>query len=153
VEANVNKQGIRYTRKEDFDACAIWYYEEESDLYYPITSPDEIPDYADPRDLTVKALFHTPSGSVFDGYIVLPRDTESKVFSIGIFVNERQFFFNNNLPGPSKEQLEDMIKELNSGNFRSEKDVFPVRYETNFSFEGYNNNNFQGMFDAFRKIR
>jgi hypothetical protein len=145
----MNKEGVKNTQKEDYDTCSIWYYDEESDLYYPINSPDEIPDYADPRDLSVKAIFYTPSGEPLKGYITLPRDTKHEVFSIGIFVNGRQFFFNDNLPGPSKDQLEDMLKELDAGKFRSEKDIFPVRYETDFNFEGYNN--FQGIFDAFRK--
>jgi hypothetical protein len=149
VEVNLNKQSKKSTWKEDFDTCSIWYYDEESDLYYPINSPDEIPDYADPRDLRIKAIFYTPSGEPLKGYIILPPDIKREVFSIGIFVNKKKFFFNDNLLDPSKDQLEDMLKELNSDKFRSEKDVFPVKYETDFNFEGYNN--FQGTFDAFRK--
>lgn len=146
----MEKPEIRSLTPKDFNDYSVWYYEENRDIYYPITSPDEIPDYADPRDLRIKAVFYTQSGVRLQGYIVMPLEVD-KVFSIGIFVDDKIFFFNHNLPDLSKEQLERMCKLINSDKLTSRDDVFPVRFETHFNFEGYNN--FWGLFDAFKKWR
>ena len=75
--------GVTLLTKKHFDEFPLWKFNDDGDVYLPVSNPDELPE--DIRDLRVKAEFLTPAGVVLDGYIVCAE----KVFSIGVFYQEQ----------------------------------------------------------------
>lgn len=87
----------------DFFACPIWRNEDGSDLFYPVLSPDDLPESE--RDLMIRAVFTTPGGKTFDGYVV----GISRVFSIGLFGDDRFYHANQNLRAESEQYMREFI--------------------------------------------
>ncbi|WP_430444406.1 hypothetical protein [Sphingorhabdus contaminans] len=83
----------------DFFECPIWRYDYDDDLYYPVLETDDLPESE--QDLTIRAIFTTPSGKKIDGYVV----GISRVFSIGLFGEDRFFYVNKNLGPESREWM------------------------------------------------
>lgn len=123
----------------DFFACPIWRYDEEDDLYHPVLDEGEIPESE--RDLSIRAIFTTPSGNKLDGYVV----GISKIFSIGLFSHDRLYHANKNLGPESKEWMEEYVSKRPEMGLNSWKDLFPLRYTTQINRDGYRD--FSGTFD------
>ena len=138
MESSSGIEGVEILEEGHFSKCPIWCLEE--DLFYPVTTPDEMPE--DPGDVRIKANFCTARGLHFSGYIV----GFEKVFSIGVFVNGAGYRFNRNLPDLSGEQLSEMIKSLGSEKLKGASDMFPLHYETCFGWKDEGYNNFSGDF-------
>lgn len=132
-------RGKRLTTPSDFFACPIWRFDDGDDNYYPVLNPDELPESE--RDLSIRALFVTPSGVRLDGYVV----GISRVFSIGLFGRGRFFHANRNLGPESEKWMSEFIDDMSDPKLRSLKDLFPLKYSTQINREGYLD--FSGTFD------
>ena len=122
----------------DFFACPIWRYDEEDDLYYPVMEESDIPESE--RDLSIRAVFVTPSGKKIDGYVV----GISRVFSIGLFGENRLYHANKNLAPESREWMNEFISDHSELGANSWQDLFPLQY-TQINGDGYRD--FSGKFD------
>lgn len=127
------------TTPSDFFECAIWRYDEGDDLYHPVLAPDELPDSE--RDLSIRAVFTTPSGKKMDGYVV----GISRVFSMGLFGREKLFHANKSLIHESEGWMRDFIQERPDLGLSSPEDIFPLKYDTQIHQDGYAD--FSGTFD------
>lgn len=123
----------------DFFLCPIWRYDDEDDLYHPVQDAEELPESE--RDLSIRAIFTTPSGKKIDGYIV----GISRVFSMGLFGEDRFFHANKNLIPETKEWMNEFITQRSDPELRSLKDLFPLHYTTQIDRIGYKD--FSGTFD------
>lgn len=136
----MTNDGVNSLQENHFDEFQIWYFNEDNDLYYPASFPDQIPEYLNPRDLRIKAIFETPSAISFKGYIV----GIERIFSIGIFLHQKKFQFNSNLIDLSLNEMNQLIQEMSCNRLKNKRDVFPVKFKTCFEFKNYNN--FSGEF-------
>lgn len=139
------KNGIKLPLEEHYNTFPMWRYNDENNLYYPIISPDEFPE--DSRDLSIKTTFISPIGIIFHGYIVGVKN----IFSIGVFINNKTFHFNKNVPELSLEQFNDFIKELNLNKEIIISDIFPLQYKTEINLANYKD--ISGTFDVFEKLK
>jgi len=140
-------KGLEIINKAEFGRHAVWRFDEDSDLLYPVDHPDDMPD--NPRDVQIRAVFFTPIGEELEGHIV----GIDNVFCIGIFVNEETIFFNKNLPDMVQEEFERLRLSLKNTKIESVNDLFPLRFETRFDWEDLGYQNFWGEFDALEKVR
>lgn len=129
----------KHKTPSDFFECPIWRYDDEDDLYYPILTPEDIPESE--RDLSIRAVFTTPSGKKLDGYVV----GISRVFSIGLFGREGFFHANKNLKPESEGWMREFIQERPELGLSSPKDIFPLNYTTQIYQDGYAD--FSGTFN------
>ncbi|WP_131721610.1 hypothetical protein [Xanthomonas sp. NCPPB 1128] len=120
----------------DFDFCPAWRYDEDSDLFFPVRCEQELPELA--RDLSIRAQFIGPTGEQFEGYIV----GVDRVFSIGLFCDGCVFYVNKNMPGASKEQIDNFL--LMMGRSLDFYSMFPLSFETRWGNEIFSN--FSGIF-------
>lgn len=120
----------------DFDLCPAWKYDEDSDLFYPVRREEDLPELA--RDLSIRAQFVAPTGDRFDGYIV----GVERVFSLGLFFDGRVYHVNKNMPGASKEQVDELL--LRMGKSLDFESMFPLSFETRWETEVFSN--FSGVF-------
>ena len=91
-------EGVSCPDLGSYRACSMWRYDESDDVYYPVWSPNDLPESE--SDLSTYARFTFPNGKVCDGYVVGVK----RVFSIGLFGAGTMFFFNQNLPDLSAKQ-------------------------------------------------
>jgi hypothetical protein len=120
----------------DFDLCPAWKYDEGSDLFYPVSREEDLPELA--RDLSIRAQFTAPTGDRFDGYIV----GVERVFSLGLFFDGRVYHVNKNMPGASKGQVDELL--LRMGKSLDFESMFPLSFETRWENEVFSN--FSGVF-------
>ncbi|WP_227815307.1 hypothetical protein [Nitrogeniibacter aestuarii] len=123
----------------DFSACAAWRYEEDSDLYYPVRGEDDISESL--RDLSIRAVFTTPSGEKLDGYVV---GTE-RIFSIGLFWGERTYHINKNLSGLSKEQVDEYLSQRGGASDLQYESMFPLHFQSRWGDDTFVD--FSGVFE------
>lgn len=123
----------------DFNLCPAWKYDEYSDLFYPIRGEKDLPEL--PRDLIIRAVFTAPSGDQFDGYIV----SVDRIFSMGLFLDQRIYHVNRNLPALSREQVKDFLSNAGGKSTFSDDSMFPLNFETRW--EGDTFVNFFGVFN------
>lgn len=123
----------------DFDLCPAWKYDEDSDLFYPVSGEKDLPEMA--RDLIIRAVFTTPSGDRFDGYI----GGVERVFSMALFLGDRFYHVNRNMPGPSREQIDEFLSNKGGASTLTFDSMFPLRFETRWENETFAN--FSGVFE------
>ncbi len=123
----------------DYQEYSMWKYDEDSDLYYPVLSPKELPD--EESCLTIYSVFTLPNGKEIKGYIV----GVERVFSMGFFGKDNTFFINKNMPDATIEQIESFLLGQPSLEVKRVFDIFPLRYRTLINLEGFSNVN--GAFD------
>ena len=123
----------------DFSACAAWRYEEGSDLYYPVRGEDDLPESL--RDLSIRAVFTTPSGEQLEGYVV---GTE-RIFSIGLFLGDRTYHINKNLPGLSKEQVDEYLSQRGGTSDLQYESMFPLQFQSRWGGDTFVD--FSGVFE------
>lgn len=125
----------------DFFECAIWRYNDEDDLYYPVLTGEQMPESE--RDLSIRAVFSTPAGQELDGYVV----GISRVFSMGLFGRDVIYNANKNLRALSEEWMQGFISERAELGPKSLSDIFPLKYTTQINRPGYHD--FSGVFDLY----
>jgi hypothetical protein len=125
-----------------FEECPVWRFDDNGDVYYPVTTPDALPENI--KDLRTSVKLYSPNGSIFNGYIV----GADKIFSIGIFNKGKTFHFNKNVPESLfMMQFKGLVSSLESGISIKESDLFPMKFETQFNWDEYGYNNFEGVFE------
>jgi hypothetical protein len=139
------KPNTRILVEEDFDAHPLWRYDDETDLYYPIMSIEEVPEYS--RSLFIRARFYSPAGIVFNGYLV----GAENIYCIGIFCDGCEFMFNKNLPDRCFKSFNKLIENMTSGENLKISDIFPLKYETTINIKNYRT--IIGEFNAFEKLK
>ena len=87
------KQGRDYLTLSDLEQHSIWKFNDTDDLIYPVTCAKDFPEGG--FDLRIRVKFITPKGIELLGYIVGVQN----VYSIAIYVGDKKFRFNRNLPG------------------------------------------------------
>ena len=123
----------------DFDSCPVWKYDEGSDLFYPVSGEKDLPELT--RDLIIRAVFTTPGGDRFEGYIV----GVERVFSMALFLGGRVYHVNRNMPGPSREQIDEFLSNKGGASTLTFDSMFPLRFETSWESETFAN--FSGVFE------
>lgn len=135
-------KGREYLTLKDLKSHSIWKCSRSDDLMYPVTSAEEFPE--DSFDLSIRAIFTTPEGIEFLGYLVGIKN----IYSIAIYVGDRIFCFNRNLPQDYPKKLdqlgEALDKNLSISNFS------PLKYKTDIDLAGFRN--IEGEFDLLRKM-
>lgn len=126
-------------RPEDFAACALWKYDDEVDLYYPVLSAEQLPEAA--RDLMIRAEFRTPSGVLLNGYVVGIHG----IFSIGLFGDDNIYYVNTNLLDLSRRQMQSLLANQPNLTGKTLEDLFPLEYVTTIREEAFSD--FSGRFD------
>lgn len=124
-------EGIRCPGLGSYKACSMWRYDELDDVYYPVLSPNDLPDSE--SDLSTYARFTFPNGKVCDGYVVGVK----RVFSIGLFGAGAMFFFNQNLPDLSAMQAKMFLEKVAGLEMCNMQDLFPMTYRTKVGQEGF----------------
>lgn len=142
---NTNNYGTRLISENNMDTHPLWRYDDETDLYYPIFSIDEFPEYS--RSLFIRAKFFSPNGIILKGYLV----GAINIYCIRLFFHGKTFVFNKNLPDFCLKDFNKLIELLPSGKNTKITDIFPVKYETTIDLEGYQN--ITGEFDAFEEMK
>lgn len=130
----------KYLTEVDFDSHPIWKWDDRDDSFRPISSPNDFPELA--RDIYLKAYFVTPKKTELKGYII----GVWRVFSMGIFINGKQYIFNYNLPARANSHLDDLILKRIVTN---KDELFPLKYKTDIAQAGMTD--FSGTFDVFNK--
>ena len=130
--------------REDLDDCSLWYRNSHDDTCHKVLDINNLPEEIRPQDLIVRAKFATPKNKIFLGYLIGIKN----IYAIAIFVNDKKYIFNKNLPQICMEHFDEIsritdIKYIN--------DMFPICYMSDLDFEGVNV--FSGGFDAFEKLR
>lgn len=128
----------------DFKKHSLWGFDEESELYYPIFSLDEIPDEG--FNFFIRAEFYTKSEISFMGYIV----GVNRGYAISLFYRGKKYKFNKNIINGSIEQAEKLIRNFNDDRLNNVNDLFPLSYTTTIDIEPFNN--ITGKFDLFKEI-
>jgi hypothetical protein len=131
-----------FLSRDHFERCPTWRFNEDSEGYYPVSVPEELPENI--RDLRTFVRFLTVGGDCYDGYIV----GAGKVFSVGIFFGENIFHFNKNMPSAMNQES---LNNLLSATAYTNDAFFPVRYETRMNWQDSGYDNFYGDFDPFNK--
>ena len=149
--SNSVDNGVELLEQRHLNECPLWRDDQDKDLYFPVRSPDEMPE--NPGDLLIKSDFFTPNKMRFSGYIKGINKGIDKLLYINIFYNGKSFGFNYNLPDLCHEHLNELIAVLPEGMAKDKDDLFPLRYETKFDWEDQGYKNFWGHFDAFIKER
>ena len=124
-------EGVSCPDLGSYRACSMWRYDESDDVYYPVWSPNDLPESE--SDLSTYARFTFPNGKVCDGYVVGVK----RVFSIGLFGAGTMFFFNQNLPDLSAKQATMFLEKVGGLEIYNVQDLFPLTYRTNVSQEGF----------------
>ena len=76
----------------------------------------------------MKASFETPDGTRFDGYLI----GRESFYAFGLFVGGEEYVLNLNLP----ELVEKNLKVICAHLGKNRMDIFPLKYETNYHFNG-----------------
>ena len=124
-------EGVSCPDLGSYRACSMWRYDESDDVYYPVWSPNDLPESE--SDLSTYARFTFPNGKVCDGYVVGVK----RVFSIGLFGAGTMFFFNQSLPDLSAKQATMFLEKVGGLEIYNVQDLFPLTYRTNVSQEGF----------------
>lgn len=124
-------EGVSCPDLGSYRACSMWRYDESDNVYYPVWSPNDLPESE--SDLSTYARFTFPNGKVCDGYVVGVK----RVFSIGLFGAGTMFFFNQNLPDLSAKQATMFLEKVGGLEIYNVQDLFPLTYRTNVSQEGF----------------
>ena len=124
-------EGVRCPDLGSYRACSMWRYDELDDVYYPVWSPNDLPDSE--SDLSTYARFTFPNGKVCDGYVVGVK----RVFSIGLFGAGTMFFFNQNLPDLSAKQAKMFLEKVGGLEICNVQDLFPLTYRTKVGQKGF----------------
>lgn len=130
--------GVKLIGPQGFKESSIWRFDEDADLYYPVLSPDDIPESE--RDLSILAEFTLPSGATASGYVV----GISRVFSLGLFCNGRTFHVNKNLKDLSIKQVEQFLSCMGLSDVHAQE-VFPLAFKTNINRAEFNE--MEGIFN------
>jgi hypothetical protein len=128
---------------QDFSSCAIWRYDDEDDLYHPVTSIGQLPESE--RVLSIRSTFTTPEGKSFPGYVV----GIERVFSFGLFDGDRVFHVNLNLPILSAKQLASFLQARADEAGQTIESLFPLSYASAINQEPFID--FSGRFEGLPK--
>lgn len=125
--------------KADYQEHSMWKYDDESDLYYPVISPKDLPEAE--SDLSIYTKFTLPNGKNVEGYTV----GVERVFSMGLFGDNNIFFINKNMPDLSTEQIQMFLVEQPLLEIEKASDIFPLKYRTLINADGFSD--VTGTFD------
>lgn len=116
---------VKNLQKIHFEEYPVWAWTDSEDAHEPVLQIDPLPD--DRGTLFVRATFTAPNGHRFDGYIV-----GATAYSVSLFVENSKVKFNCNLPPFVQKEIDRLFDLLNEKPF----DLFPLKYETDFHFQG-----------------
>jgi hypothetical protein len=128
---------------QDFSTCAIWRYDDEDNLYHPVTSISQVPESE--RLLSIRATFTTPEGKSLPGYVV----GIERIFSFGLFGGDRVFHVNLNLPKLSAKQLSAFLQVQADEAGQKVESLFPLSYASEINQEPFVD--FSGRFESLPK--
>lgn len=131
--------GIELVEMRDFQFCPVWRYDEDMNLYFPVTEGKDLPESE--RDVSIFVECKANSGHTFSGYIV----GISKIFSMGLFCKEKTFHLNKNLPDLSAEQIRAFLECANLTNALTAEKLFPLKYTTQIKRDEFRD--FSGNFE------
>ncbi len=109
---------VRMLDPKCFKQAPVWAWDEDMEHHIPVMTSGVLP--TDQGVLFVEANFLAPTGMEFHGYLV----DGSEPYAIGIFIGERKFHFNVNLPGFVPMMVDDMEQAIG----RPVGQLFPLHY-------------------------
>ncbi|MDD4891904.1 MAG: hypothetical protein PHU85_18440 [Phycisphaerae bacterium] len=111
--------------RKDFEQYPVWVWDDEERHHCPID--EVVPDLSDYGGTAfVKARF--AAGCLeFDGYLV----GGSAFFAFALFVGERKFLFNINVPDMIEEDMSELCQALGVVSFS----LFPLHFESDVYFK------------------
>lgn len=104
---------------KDLERFPVWVWDDENENLLPLS--EENPSIYEYGTLFIKAKFKTISEYTFDGYLI----GTSAFYAFGLFVENREFIMNLNLPEFIKKNMEEIYLLLQCKPF----ELFPLRYE------------------------
>jgi len=138
----MDTEGITYITEQDINDNCMWVLHQDDDLFYPVYGPDDLPADMKLSDLATRAVFMTPSGTEFRGYIFGLKN----IYCVVIFFKNEMFIFNKNLLSDCEESIQRINTFLNKK--VKVNDFFPLKYETNIDIKNFNT--ITGEFDIFK---
>ena len=135
----MDANGIKLVDLQNFETCPVWRYDEDDDLYFPVLTGKDLPEFE--RDVAIFVEYKTPSGIKFPGYIM----GISKVFSLGLFCGGKTFYMNKNLPDLSAEQMSEFLECAGLTDLLSIKNLLPLEYVTKINHDEFQD--FSGQFE------
>jgi hypothetical protein len=100
-----------------FERFPIWTWDDEQEGYHPIAGSGALP--VEFPTLFIRAAFTTPSGRRLVGYLI----GLDSFFGFGLFVGEKEYLVNLNLPDLAAPVLQSLTMELGGS-------ILPLRYCT-----------------------
>ena len=112
--------------KQCFAQYPVWAWCDDETSHCAVEAPEPLPD--DRGALFVRAAIHTAAGAPLDGYVIV----DDAVFGIGLFIDDRELVLNKRLVQIAGEEIDDLCAHLNAGF----EQIFPLKYQTEFHYEG-----------------
>jgi hypothetical protein len=109
----------------DFDQYPFWVWDDENENHQPISEAEPSPE--DYGTLFIKARFEA-NGHSFEGYLI----GGSTFYAFGLFVADREFVMNLNLPDMMEKSLAEISVLLKCPPFK----LFPLRFTSPVRFRG-----------------
>ena len=103
-----------------FERFPIWTWDDEQEGYHPVSGSGALP--VEFPTLFIRASFTTPSGRRLVGYLM---GLES-FFGFGLFIGEKDYLINLNLPDLAAPVLRSLALELG-------ENILPLRYRAEFA--------------------
>lgn len=105
----------------DFEQYPIWTWTDDHERLRPINELDL--STADHQGLLIKARFRSTNGCLLDG--------EESFFAFGLFVGDREFVMNLNMPRAMRSDLEIICRSLQC----DPSTFFPIYFESDIQLE------------------
>ena len=134
---NIVRTKIGKLTQAHFDEYPVWTWaetswEEDEDLVCPVLQLDPLP--YDEGDLFIKADIWTPTGLHFLGNVSLA--VGDGVYAIEFALDGKDYGFNLHIFHHMKDVGEQSLAELREALDDINAQIFPLRYETKYRFEG-----------------
>ena len=133
-----------FLTQDDLKNSSLWWMDSHDDSVHEAKKPESLPDEVRPQDLIIRAKFVAPCKKKFEGYLIGCQN----IFAIGIFIKDKEFLFNKNLPDLSHKYFQEFARLCD---LEKPEDMFPIHYESDLDYE--NAAVFSGKFDAFEKLK
>jgi hypothetical protein len=124
--ARLNDQCVHELTVVDLHRYGVWVWNDEQTRHCPVdeTCPDPA-EYAGP--FFIRAKFRT-AGREFEGYLIgFPA-----YYAFALFVANRKFIFNLNLPDLAKEDVTELCRVIDYHQFP----LYPLTYTSDVRFKG-----------------
>jgi hypothetical protein len=133
------KTSTDYLTPADFEACSVWIYDQDREIYLPVRSLDDL--FGEINDLQICGTFTTPLGHQIQGKVVGTND----FYAIGLFVKDEIIGINRHMREDSRKQVAKFLELSGLSSELNFETLFPLRFRS--SWGGADFNDFEGVFE------